>query len=71
MWTNHFGRFVRNGNLEEALTTLKLMGEYPAGIGDHSTKDFYDNVHTTIKGSEKISNLIYPDLKYILEKQLK
>ncbi len=25
--------------------------------------DFYDEVHTTIKGSKKISNLIYKDLK--------
>jgi hypothetical protein len=33
---------------EEALTTLKLMGEYPAGIGDHSTKDFYDNVEEAL-----------------------
>ena len=30
-------------------------------------KDFYDNVHTTIRGSEKISNLIYPDLKKFLK----
>ncbi len=28
--------------------------------------DFYDEVHTTPKGSEKISNLIYPYLKEIL-----
>ena len=30
-------------------------------------KDFYDQVHTTIKGSEKITNLIYSDLKKYLE----
>ena len=34
---------------EEALTTLKLMGEYPAGIGDHSTKDFYDNAEEALQ----------------------
>jgi hypothetical protein len=34
---------------EEAITTLKLMGEYPAGIGDHSTKDFYDNVEEALQ----------------------
>ena len=33
-------------------------------------KDFYDNVHTTIKGSEKISNLLYPKLKKYLEKNI-
>ena len=33
---------------EEAITTLKLMGEHPAGIGDHSTKDFYNNVEEAL-----------------------
>ena len=31
-----------------------------------NNKDFYDEVHTTIKGSKKISNLIYDDLKEVL-----
>lgn len=30
--------------------------------------DFYDKVHTTPQGSERISNLIYPYLKEIIEK---
>ena len=30
-------------------------------------KDFYDHVHTTVKGSKKISNLIYSDLKKYLK----
>ena len=34
---------------EEALTTLKLMGEYPAGIGDHSTEDFYNNAQEALQ----------------------
>jgi len=34
---------------EEAITTLKLMGEYPAGIGDHSTDDFYKNVEEALQ----------------------
>ena len=42
---------------EEAITTLKLMGEYPAGIGDHSTKDFYENVE------EALSKLVDADDK--------
>ncbi len=25
----------------KALLTLELLGKHPAGIGDHSTKDFY------------------------------
>jgi hypothetical protein len=34
---------------EEALTTLKLLGEYPAGIGDHSTGDFYSNAEEALQ----------------------
>ena len=34
---------------EQALTTLKLMGEYPAGIGDHSTGDFYENAEEALQ----------------------
>ena len=28
---------------ERALLTLELLTENPAGIGDHSTSDFYNN----------------------------
>lgn len=35
---------------------------------DLNEKDFYDKVHTTINGSIKISNLIYPNLKKYLIK---
>ena len=34
---------------EEALTTLKLLSEYPAGIGDHSTGDFYNNAEEALQ----------------------
>lgn len=34
---------------EEALTTLKLLGEHPAGIGDHSTGDFYQNAEEALQ----------------------
>jgi hypothetical protein len=27
----------------KALLTLNLLSDHPAGIGDHSTKDFYEN----------------------------
>ena len=27
----------------KALLTLNLLSEHPAGIGDHSTEDFYKN----------------------------
>lgn len=37
-------------------------------IGSFEKGDFYDDVHTGIKGSEKISKIIYPHLKKILIK---
>lgn len=48
---------------EEALTTLKLLTKYPAGIGDHSTSDFYSNAE------EALTKLVDADDKLnILEK---
>jgi hypothetical protein len=32
----------------KALLTLNLLSENPAGIGDHSTKDFYDNAEEAL-----------------------
>ena len=34
---------------EKALMTLELLTEHPAGIGDHSTNDFYNNAEEAIK----------------------
>ena len=34
---------------QKALTTLKLITEYPAGIGDHSTGDFYNNAEEALQ----------------------
>ena len=33
---------------EKALLTLELLTENPAGIGDHSTDDFYKNAISAI-----------------------
>ena len=32
----------------KALLTLKLLGEHQAGIGDHSTGDFYKNAEEAL-----------------------
>lgn len=32
----------------KALLTLELLGKHPAGIGDHSTKDFYENAEEAL-----------------------
>jgi len=33
----------------KALLTLELLENHPAGIGDHSTKDFYDNAEEALQ----------------------
>ena len=32
----------------KALLTLELLGKHPAGIGDHSTEDFYKNAEEAL-----------------------
>lgn len=51
-------KMVRNSakaKREKALTSLQLLLENPAGIGDHSTEDFYNNVE------EAFQNLVDAD----------
>tara|TARA_R110002167_G_scaffold328543_1_gene534857 strand:+ start:297 stop:524 length:228 start_codon:yes stop_codon:yes gene_type:complete len=33
----------------KAQLTLNLLSEYPAGIGDHSTTDFYNNAEEALR----------------------
>ena len=33
----------------KALLTLDLLANHPSGIGDHSTKDFWDNATEALK----------------------
>lgn len=33
----------------KALLTLELLGNHPAGIGDHSTSDFYNNAEEALQ----------------------
>tara|TARA_R110000751_G_scaffold73888_4_gene149547 strand:+ start:1298 stop:1522 length:225 start_codon:yes stop_codon:yes gene_type:complete len=46
---------------EKAITTLTLLSEHPAGIGDHSTGDFYNNAEEAltmlVDADDKISTL--------------
>ncbi len=39
-----------NDKREKALTSLELLMENAAGIGDHSTGDFYNNVEEAFQG---------------------
>ncbi len=47
--------------MEKAITTLKLLGDHPAGIGDHSTGDYYKNAEEALSmlvdADDKISTL--------------
>ena len=33
----------------KALLTLELLEKHPAGIGEHSTKDFYENAEEALR----------------------
>ena len=34
---------------QKALTTLQLLAHHSVGIGDHSTKDFYENAEEALR----------------------
>lgn len=46
----------------EAILTLKLLTEHPAGIGDHSTDDFYNNANDAltklVDADDKLETLV-------------
>lgn len=48
-------RKIFEAQKEKALMTLELLTENPAGIGDHSTEDFYKNAE------EALINLVDAD----------
>jgi len=41
-------RKMHEANRQKALMTLELLTENPAGIGDHSTDDFYKNAEEAL-----------------------
>lgn len=43
---------------EKALLTLELLSEHPAGIGDHSTTDFYNNAEEAIKALAEAEDVL-------------
>ena len=56
-------------NRNKAILTLNLLSESPAGIGDHSTNDFYNNateaLNMLVDADDQISTLE----KYFTAKQ--
>jgi len=43
---------------EKALMTLELLTESPAGIGDHSTTDFYNNAEEAIRALAEADDVL-------------
>jgi hypothetical protein len=49
---------------EKALMTLELLTEYPAGIGDHSTSDFYNNAEEAIRALAEADDVLQTLQRY-------
>ena len=43
---------------EKALMTLELLSKNPAGIGDHSTQDFYKNAEEAISALAEADDVL-------------
>ena len=50
MFTELFEMLEKSAEADKAkaLLTLKLLNDHPAGIGDHSTGDFYKNAEEAL-----------------------
>lgn len=51
-------RKIFEAQREKALMTLELLTESPAGIGDHSTEDFYRNAEEAIKALAEADDVL-------------
>ena len=56
-------------NREKALLTLELLTQNPAGIGDHSTEDFYRNAEEAIKALAESDDVLEAINKYFGENE--
>ena len=55
---------------EKALLSLDLLGNKAAGIGDHSTKDFYDNATEALQMLVDADDKIAVLNRYFPQKQV-
>ena len=51
-------RKITEADREKALMTLELLTQNPAGIGDHSTEDFYNNAVEAIKALAEADDVL-------------
>jgi hypothetical protein len=60
-------RKMTEAQKEKALMTLELLTENPAGIGDHSTDDFYNNAEEAIKALAEADDVLGTIERYFPE----
>ena len=54
----------------KALLTLELLSNYPAGIGDHSTGDFYKNAEEAVALLAEADDRLEAIEKYLIKKKV-
>ena len=54
----------------KALLTLDLLENHPAGIGDHSTEDFYKNAEEALAMLADADDKLEAIDKYMIKKQV-
>ena len=54
----------------KALLTLELLEKNPAGIGDHSTEDFYKNAEEALAMLADADDKLEAIDKYLIKKQV-
>mgnify|MGYP003968288037 CR=1 FL=1 len=54
----------------KALLTLDLLENHPAGIGDHSTEDFYKNADEALSALADADDKLEAIEKYLVKKQV-
>ena len=54
----------------KALLTLELLENNPAGIGDHSTEDFYKNAEEALAMLADADERLETIEKYLVQKQI-
>lgn len=54
----------------KALLTLELLEKHPAGIGDHSTEDFYKNAEEALAMLADADDRLEAIDKYLNKKQV-
>ena len=56
---------------KKAFLTLELLSNHPAGIGDHSTSDFYDNANEALEALTSADDRIATLEKYYVSVESK